>query len=92
MDCAIFFPFYIGSHEHPLLTHAGEGAPVADREALLAAFSPYDLKRLHTYARSLVDYHVIVDLLPACVARRYGLLVCVVCDALCVMYCVCARY
>ncbi|KAK9467168.1 GNAT acetyltransferase 2-domain-containing protein [Lipomyces arxii] len=28
-------------------------------------FSPYDLKRLESYANNLLDYHVIVDLLPS---------------------------
>jgi len=27
-------------------------------------FSPYDLKRLHSYAQNMLDYHVIVDLVP----------------------------
>ena len=29
-----------------------------------AAFTPFDLKRLDSYANNLLDYHVIVDLLP----------------------------
>lgn len=29
-----------------------------------ASFTPYDRRRLESYARSLVDYHVVVDLLP----------------------------
>ncbi|KAF3688680.1 RNA cytidine acetyltransferase [Channa argus] len=28
-------------------------------------FSPYDLKRLELYSRSMVDYHLIMDLIPA---------------------------
>ncbi|AGO10706.1 AaceriAGR346Cp [[Ashbya] aceris (nom. inval.)] len=35
-----------------------------NRETLDAIFSPYDLKRLDSYANNLLDYHVIVDLLP----------------------------
>lgn len=37
------------------------------REALVAVkaqFSPYDRRRLESYARSLVDYHVVMDMLP----------------------------
>ncbi|KAJ5228893.1 hypothetical protein N7489_009601 [Penicillium chrysogenum] len=30
-----------------------------------AAFSPFDLKRLDSYANNLLDYHVILDLVPA---------------------------
>ncbi|KAK9313007.1 GNAT acetyltransferase 2-domain-containing protein [Lipomyces starkeyi] len=33
-------------------------------------FSPYDLKRLESYANNLLDYHVIVDLLPP-IAQLY---------------------
>ncbi|KAK9480498.1 GNAT acetyltransferase 2-domain-containing protein [Lipomyces japonicus] len=35
-------------------------------------FSPYDLKRLESYANNLTDYHVIVDLLPF-IAQLYFL-------------------
>uniref|UniRef100_A0A8D3E2Y5 RNA cytidine acetyltransferase n=1 Tax=Scophthalmus maximus TaxID=52904 RepID=A0A8D3E2Y5_SCOMX len=42
-------------------------------QRLLAAhFSPYDLKRLELYSRSMVDYHLIMDLIPA-VARMFFL-------------------
>uniref|UniRef100_A0A8D3DRI4 RNA cytidine acetyltransferase n=1 Tax=Scophthalmus maximus TaxID=52904 RepID=A0A8D3DRI4_SCOMX len=39
---------------------------------LAAHFSPYDLKRLELYSRSMVDYHLIMDLIPA-VARMFFL-------------------
>lgn len=35
-----------------------------------AAFSPFDLKRLDSYANNLLDYHVILDMVPA-VAEYY---------------------
>lgn len=35
-------------------------------------FSPYDRRRLESYARNLVDYHVIVDMLPK-LAEQYCL-------------------
>lgn len=35
-------------------------------------FTPYDLKRLDLYSRSMVDYHLIMDLVPS-VARIYFL-------------------
>ncbi|XP_029992858.1 RNA cytidine acetyltransferase [Sphaeramia orbicularis] len=35
-------------------------------------FSPYDLKRLELYSRSMVDYHLIMDLIPT-VARMFFL-------------------
>merc|ERR1712166_965769 len=33
-------------------------------------FSPYDLKRIEKYASNLVDYHMIIDLVPS-IARMY---------------------
>uniref|UniRef100_A0A3P8W251 RNA cytidine acetyltransferase n=1 Tax=Cynoglossus semilaevis TaxID=244447 RepID=A0A3P8W251_CYNSE len=39
---------------------------------LAAHFSPYDLRRLELYSRSMVDYHLIMDLIPA-VARLFFL-------------------
>lgn len=39
---------------------------------LAAQFSPYDLKRLEMYSRNMVDYHLIMDLVPA-MARIYFL-------------------
>ncbi|XP_062403816.1 RNA cytidine acetyltransferase [Sardina pilchardus] len=39
---------------------------------LTAQFSPYDLKRLEMYSQSMVDYHLIMDMIPA-VARMYFL-------------------
>lgn len=35
-----------------------------DKAQLDDVFSPFDLKRLDSYANNLLDYHVIVDLLP----------------------------
>jgi len=37
-----------------------------------AYFSPYDLKRLESYAHNLLDFHVILDLLPT-IARLFFL-------------------
>ncbi|KAF1354920.1 putative nucleolar ATPase Kre33 [Delphinella strobiligena] len=34
------------------------------KEELDAIFSPFDLKRLDSYANNMLDYHVILDLLP----------------------------
>jgi len=36
--------------------------PLAD--TILSRFSPYDRKRLESYAQSLLDYHVIMDMVP----------------------------
>lgn len=40
------------------------------KQEIDSLFSPYDLKRLESYANKLLDYHVIVDLLPA-IAQLY---------------------
>ncbi|KAG5273809.1 hypothetical protein AALO_G00155780 [Alosa alosa] len=50
-----------------------EGAQLALTTAELTAhFSPYDLKRLEMYSQSMVDYHLIMDMIPA-IARMYFL-------------------
>ncbi|KAJ2778777.1 N-acetyltransferase 10 [Coemansia javaensis] len=35
-------------------------------------FSPYDLKRLESYANNLLDYHVVLDLMPTIAQRYFG--------------------
>lgn len=48
-------------------------APTAlSRSELAGHFTPYDLKRLELYSRSMVDYHLIMDLVPV-VARVFFL-------------------
>lgn len=42
------------------------------REELETLFLPYDLKRLEMYSRNMVDYHLIMDMIPA-IARMYFL-------------------
>ncbi|XP_010217837.1 PREDICTED: N-acetyltransferase 10-like, partial [Tinamus guttatus] len=42
------------------------------RAELEAVFIPYDLKRLEMYSRNMVDYHLIMDMVPA-VARMFFL-------------------
>ncbi|KAF6105030.1 N-acetyltransferase 10 [Phyllostomus discolor] len=46
--------------------------PALRREELEALFLPYDLKRLEMYSRSMVDYHLIMDMIPA-ISRLYFL-------------------
>eukprot|EP00163_Fabomonas_tropica_P026614 TRINITY_DN4953_c0_g1_i1.p1 TRINITY_DN4953_c0_g1~~TRINITY_DN4953_c0_g1_i1.p1 ORF type:complete len:1080 (+),score=290.07 TRINITY_DN4953_c0_g1_i1:115-3354(+) len=41
-----------------------------DRTDLDRDFSPYDLKRIESYANNLVDHHLILDLVPT-IAERY---------------------
>ncbi len=44
---------------------AADGEPLPPFEQLVAKqFSPYDRARLDAYARSLLDYHVVLDLVP----------------------------
>ena len=48
-----------------VLEAAGDaGAAKLARADVDAHFSPFDLKRLDSYASNLVDYHVILDMLP----------------------------
>ncbi|XP_077372263.1 RNA cytidine acetyltransferase isoform X2 [Festucalex cinctus] len=51
---------------------AKEVASVMKASELAVNFSPYDLKRLELYSRSMVDYHLIMDLVPT-VARLFFL-------------------
>lgn len=46
--------------------------PALCREELEALFLPYDLKRLEMYSQNMVDYHLIMDLIPA-ISRLYFL-------------------
>ena len=50
---------------------ANPPSPVTLAE-LYVHLTKYDLKRIHLYARHLVDYHLILDLLPS-IARLYFL-------------------
>ena len=43
-----------------------------DKQSLDAMLSPFDLKRLDSYANNMVDYHVIVDLLPTLAALFFN--------------------
>uniref|UniRef100_A0A8C5ZBN0 RNA cytidine acetyltransferase n=1 Tax=Marmota marmota marmota TaxID=9994 RepID=A0A8C5ZBN0_MARMA len=53
--------------------HAGKPAqPALGRGELEALFLSYDLKRLEMYSRNMVDYHLIMDLIPA-ISRLYFL-------------------
>uniref|UniRef100_A0A8B9H9A8 N-acetyltransferase 10 n=1 Tax=Astyanax mexicanus TaxID=7994 RepID=A0A8B9H9A8_ASTMX len=50
-----------------------DDSPAALNSGELAAqFTPYDLKRLEMYSRNMVDYHLIMDMVPA-VARMFFL-------------------
>ncbi|KAJ1945292.1 N-acetyltransferase 10, partial [Linderina pennispora] len=42
------------------------------RDDLERDFSGYDLKRLESYANNMLDYHVILDLLPVIAQRYFG--------------------
>ncbi|KAL0629057.1 RNA cytidine acetyltransferase [Plecturocebus cupreus] len=46
--------------------------PALSREELETLFLPYDLKRLEMYSRNMVDYHLIMDMIPA-ISRMYFL-------------------
>lgn len=54
-----------------ILEAAGQGSVKAlERADLDGVLSPFDLKRLESYANNLLDYHVILDMMPM-VARIY---------------------
>ncbi|XP_007885821.1 RNA cytidine acetyltransferase [Callorhinchus milii] len=49
-----------------------EPKPPLSRSELEASFTPYDLKRLEMYSRNMVDYHLIMDMIP-CISRLFFL-------------------
>ncbi|KAG5920842.1 hypothetical protein E4U42_006053 [Claviceps africana] len=59
---------------------AGRGARLdaaGEAEALVKAeldrhFSPFDLKRLESYANNMLDYHVILDMVPTIASLYFG--------------------
>ncbi|XP_067902529.1 RNA cytidine acetyltransferase [Heterodontus francisci] len=46
--------------------------PPLSRSELETKFTPYDLKRLEMYSRNMVDYHLIMDMMPS-IAQLYFL-------------------
>ncbi|XP_018977735.1 RNA cytidine acetyltransferase [Cyprinus carpio] len=53
--------------------NAKDDSPAALSSAeLMATFTPYDLKRLEMYSRNMVDYHLIMDMIPV-IARMFFL-------------------
>ena len=49
---------------------ADDIAPSLTAQELESFFTPYDLRRLESYASNIVDYHIIIDLVPT-LARLY---------------------
>lgn len=43
-----------------------------DKKSLDNYFSAYDLKRLESYSSNMLDYHVIIDLLPTISNLYFG--------------------
>ncbi|XP_075044406.1 RNA cytidine acetyltransferase [Mixophyes fleayi] len=41
------------------------------RSELGSSFTPYDLKRLEMYSRNMVDYHLIMDLIPSVAKKMF---------------------
>lgn len=50
----------------------GSMAALLTKNHLDSLFSPFDLKRLDSYSNNLLDYHVIVDLLPKFAILYFG--------------------
>ena len=48
----------------PSSTHKSPGQSALTKSELDASMSPFDLKRLDSYANNMLDHHVILDLLP----------------------------
>ncbi|GMK53770.1 hypothetical protein CspeluHIS016_0103560 [Cutaneotrichosporon spelunceum] len=50
----------------------GEESKVATSDELGTLISPFDMKRLESYADSMVDYHLVLDLVPALAMLFFG--------------------
>ncbi|KAI8643746.1 GNAT acetyltransferase 2-domain-containing protein [Parasitella parasitica] len=48
----------------------GEGGRDLNKNSLSLFFTPYDLKRLDSYSNNMLDYHVIIDMIPT-IAELY---------------------
>jgi N-acetyltransferase 10 len=55
----------------PSLSEPDHSQALTEQE-LNANFTPYDIKRLEAYTRNLIDFHVIMDLMPL-LSRLYFL-------------------
>ncbi|KAG8732336.1 hypothetical protein FRC11_014330 [Ceratobasidium sp. 423] len=51
---------------------SGRAAPEIGLTELNFLLTPFDLKRLEAYANSLIDYHVVLDLLPTLATLYFG--------------------
>jgi len=49
----------------PAIAAGGSEGGALTAAQMYQVLTPYDLKRLHSYAANMVDFHVITDLLPA---------------------------
>ena len=53
----------------PELSPPAAAAPSLEQQEFL--FGPYDMKRLSSYAKNLVDHHLVMDLLPSLATLRF---------------------
>ncbi|CAK9780488.1 unnamed protein product [Cutaneotrichosporon oleaginosum] len=53
-------------------TREGEERKVLSSDELNALISPFDMKRLESYADSMVDYHMVLDLVPTIAMLIYS--------------------
>lgn len=67
----VFHAEILGSHEEQSQHFCLCGAAIS-RAELESVFIPYDLKRLEMYSRNMVDYHLIMDMVPT-LARMFFL-------------------
>ncbi|KAJ1721911.1 N-acetyltransferase 10 [Coemansia erecta] len=62
------------AHREPTTSASHDDASLAayGRQDLARDFSAYDLRRLEAYANNLLDYHVVLDMLPTVAQRYFG--------------------
>ena len=70
MSLSVIEAANVGNKLHPMTPKRGplqkSQCLIVDltKDDLSTVFSPFDLKRLESYANNMLDYHVIIDLLP----------------------------
>ena len=89
LSCALGFQF-IG-HRNPNQGQAGEAQEnteliqTINKDDLAELISPFDLKRLDQYSKNMVDFHLIMDLLPT-IAKLFFLQKTLPADSVCLSY------
>jgi N-acetyltransferase 10 len=71
-ECFKKFPAQVALSIIDAASRTAENAKTVGADELGALLSPFDTKRLESYADGMVDYHVILDLVPTLAMLNFG--------------------